>query len=93
LASLPAHTAANFTFSQPEIHMKAGETVALRLENADSEGHSFDIDELGVHALIPSGEASLALLKPTQPGSYTFYCTPHYSKETGQGMKGTLIVE
>jgi plastocyanin len=73
--------------------MKAGETVALRLENADSEGHSFDIDELGVHALIPSGEASLALFKPTQPGSYTFYCTPHYSKETGQGMKGTLIVE
>ena len=93
LASLPALTAANFTFSQPEIRVKVGETVALRLENADSEGHSFDIDEFAVHALMPSGEASLALFKPTQPGSYTFYCTPHYSKETGQGMKGTLIVE
>ena len=39
------------------------------------------------------GEASLTLFKPTQPGSYIFYCTPHYNKATGEGMKGTLIVE
>jgi plastocyanin len=93
LASLPALRAANFAFGQQEIRVKAGETVALRLENADSEGHSFDIDELGVHAAIPSGENSLALFKPTQPGTYTFYCAPHYNKETGEGMKGRLIVE
>jgi plastocyanin len=93
LASLPALKAVNFAFDQTEIRVKAGETVALRLENGDSEGHSFDIDQLGVHAAIPSGEASLALFKPTQPGSYTFYCAPHYNKATGEGMKGTLIVE
>ena len=73
--------------------MKAGETVALRLENGDSEGHSFDIDQFGVHAAISPGAASLALFKPTQPGTYTFYCAPHYDKATGQGMQGTLIVE
>ncbi len=72
---------------------KAGETVALRLENGDSEGHSFDIDQFSVHTPMPSGKTSLALFKPTQPGTYTFYCTPHYNKETGEGMKGTLIVE
>jgi plastocyanin len=93
LASLPALRAADFAFEQQELRVKAGETVALRLENGDNEGHSLDIDELGVHAVIPSGKAGLALFKPTQPGTYTFYCAPHYNKATGEGMKGTLIVE
>jgi plastocyanin len=93
LTSLPALTTANFAFDQQEIRVQAGETVALRLENGDSEGHSFDIDQFGVHAAMPSGKTSLALFKPTQPGTYTFYCMPHYDKVSGQGMKGTLIVE
>jgi plastocyanin len=93
LASLPALKTVNFAFDQREIRAKAGETVALRLENGDSEGHSFDIDQFGVHAAMPSGEASVALFKPALPGTYTFYCAPHYNKATGEGMKGTLIVE
>jgi plastocyanin len=93
LGQLPALAAKNFEFDQAEIRVKAGETVALRLENGDSEGHFFDVDELNVHAPIPAGKQGLALFKPTTPGTYTFYCTPHYSKETGKGMMGTLIVE
>jgi plastocyanin len=93
LAGLPALKTANFAFDQAEIRAKVGETVALRLENQDTEGHSFDVDELDVHALIPSGQSSLTLFKPTAPGRYTFYCAPHYDKATGEGMKGTLIVE
>jgi plastocyanin len=93
LGQLPAVTAKNFEFTQTEIHVKAGETVALRLENGDSEGHFFEVDALNVHAPIPAGKQGLALFRPTAPGTYTFYCTPHYSKETGEGMKGTLIVE
>src|SRR5262245_4751890 len=93
LAQLPSVTAKNFEFSQTEIHIKVGETVALRLENGDSEGHVFEVDELNVHAPIPAGKQGLALFWPTAPGTYTFYCTPHYSKESGKGMKGTLIVE
>ncbi len=93
LSQLPALTAKNFQFGQAEIRVKAGETVALRLENGDPEGHFFDVDELNVHAPIPAGKQGLALFKPTKPGTYTFYCTPHYNKETGEGMRGTLIVE
>jgi hypothetical protein len=55
--------------------------------------HSFDVDEFGVHAPIPSGQSSPALFKPEAPGTYTFYCAPHYDKATGRGMKGMLIVE
>ena len=72
---------------------ETGETVALRLENPDGVAHTFTVDELGVDALMPAGKNSLALFKPTKPGTYTFYCIPHYDKASGQGMHGTLVVE
>lgn len=93
LAAFPSFAAKNFEFEQKEIRAKVGETVALRLVSGDLEAHSFDIDELNVHALMPTNEEGLALFKPTQPGTYTFYCAPHYDKASGEGMKGTLIVE
>lgn len=93
LAAFPSFAAKNFEFEQKEIRAKVGETVALRLISNDLEAHSFDIDELNVHALMPTNEEGLALFKPTQPGTYTFYCAPHYDKASGEGMKGTLIVE
>jgi plastocyanin len=91
LAALPAVTLDKF--NDGAIHVKAGETVALRLENPDGVAHAFAIDELGVAAPMPAGKNSLALFKPAKPGRYTFYCTPHYDKASGQGMHGTLIVE
>ncbi len=92
LASLPAVTPENYMPGK-EIKVKAGELVALRLENSDGVGHTFDIDELGVHAPMPNGKTGLALFRPTKPGTYTFYCVPHYNKATGEGMQGKLIVE
>lgn len=93
LATLPSLKTKGFVFEQAEIRVKAGETVAFRLENADTASHSFDIDELGVHAPMAAGQTSFALFKPTTPGTYTFYCAPHFDKASGQGMKGTLVVE
>jgi plastocyanin len=93
LAQLPALTAKDGLFEQPEIKAKVGETVALRLDNADTSTHHLDIDELNVHALMPPGKSNLALFTPTQPGTYTFYCRPHADKAARTGMVGTLIVE
>jgi plastocyanin len=93
LATLPSLAGQNYTFSQRELRVKAGETVALRLENADPEAHWFEVDELNIHAPMPAGQAGVALFRPTTPGAFTFYCMPHYNKATGQGMSGTLIVE
>ncbi len=42
---------------------------------------------------MPPGETGVALFRADKPGTYTFYCAPHYDKKTGEGMKGTLIVE
>ena len=82
-------------FGNGEIHVKAAETVALRLENADGVGHAFAIDELNLDAPMPGNKSSLALFKATKPGTYTFYCSipGHYNKATGEGMTGKLIVE
>ena len=93
LAALPALTAKNYLFDQPTITAKVGETVVLRLDNADTSTHYLDIDELNVHALIPAGKSNMTIFKPTQPGTYTFYCHPHADKTTRTGMVGTLIVE
>lgn len=93
LASLPVIAGKDFEFDQKELRVRVGETVALRLENSDPERHSFDIDELNIHAPMPVGETGVALFKPTKPGVYTFYCAPHYDPASGEGMKGTLIVE
>jgi plastocyanin len=93
LATLPGLPVKGFEFQQKEIRVKAGDLVALRLENGDAAGHSFDIDDLNVHSPIPAGQNSFALFRPNQPGIYTYYCAPHYDKASGEGMKGTLVVE
>ena len=72
---------------------RVGETVALRLDNADTSVHYLDIDEFNVHAIMPAGKSNVAIFKPTQPGTYTFYCHPHADKAARTGMVGTLVVE
>jgi cytochrome c oxidase subunit II len=93
LSSLPAVTTQNFSFAQPELRVKAGQQVALRLENRDDMTHSFDIDELDVHVPMLGKATSLALFTADKPGRYTIYCAPHYDRKSGQGMKTTLVVE
>jgi plastocyanin len=90
LAQLPALVSGRNRFNQAELRARVGEIVALRLENSDTAGHYFDIDELNVHVAMPSGKPALALFKPTTPGTYTFYC--HVPGHREAGMAGTLVV-
>src|SRR6266545_4279304 len=91
LGQLPALVAGRNSFSQAELHARVGETVALRLENSDTQAHYFDIDTLNVHVSIPTGNPALALFTPTTPGTYTFYC--HVPGHREAGMVGTLVVK
>ncbi|HEY3227801.1 MAG TPA: cupredoxin domain-containing protein [Roseiflexaceae bacterium] len=90
LGQLPALVSGRNMFDRAELRAKVGEIVALRLENSDTEGHYFDIDELNVHVPMPSGKPALTLFKPTTPGTYTFYC--HIPGHREAGMVGTLVV-
>lgn len=92
LAQAPVVETRQMAFVQPEIRVKAGEVVTLRLLNSDKVGHSFDVDELDLHVVMPAESEGAAVLKVTEPGTYTFYCAPHYHKASGKGMKGILVV-
>jgi len=91
LARLPALVSGRNTFDRAELRARVGETVALRLENTDTQVHYFDIDAFDVHVPMPTGTPALALFKPTAPGTYTFYCRIPGHREAG--MVGTLVVE
>ena len=91
LAQLPALVSGRNTFDQAELRGRVGETVALRLENTDTQTHSFDIDAFNVHVPMPTGSPALTLFTPTAPGTYTFYCRIPGHREAG--MVGTLVVE
>jgi heme/copper-type cytochrome/quinol oxidase subunit 2 len=91
LASLPALATASHRFDQTELRAQTGAIVALRLDNQDASGHSFDIDEFNLHVSMPPGEPALALFTADAPGTYTFYCAVPGHREAG--MVGTLIVE
>ena len=91
LAQLPALVSGRNTFEQTELRARVGELVALRLENNDTQTHSFDIDAFNVHVPMPTGSPALALFTPTTPGTYTFYC--QIPGHTEAGMQGTLVVE
>ena len=91
LAGLPPVTTPGFKFEQTQLTAKAGETVALRLENTHNAPHSFDVDALNVHVPAAPGTQRLILFMPTTPGTHTFYCAVPGHRELG--MEGTLIVE
>ncbi len=87
--SLPVAIAmGNDAFIQQEMRVTAGEVVQWRVVNADSYDHTFDIDELGIHATIGGGESGFIMFKPEKAGTYVYDCAI-----PGHNMSGKLIVE
>ena len=83
--------AAEMRFGGGEIHVRAGETVNLRLINQDGYAHAFDQDEYGIHVPLAAKQVLDMTFTPDRPGRYTFYCsTPGH---TDAGMVGTLVVD
>ena len=85
------YTSKAMRFEQTELHIKAGETMTLQLENHDIYAHSFDIDELNLHIQMPANNQVTTQLTAEKPGIYTIYCAVPGHKEAG--MVATLIVE
>jgi uncharacterized cupredoxin-like copper-binding protein len=90
MAALPAIGTPGKHYSQRELQARAGELVALRLDNSDALPHTFVVDELAVHVEAPAGRQGLVLFTPRQPGTYTFYCDLPGHRDAG--MVGTLTV-
>ncbi|GFN32253.1 cupredoxin domain-containing protein [Paenibacillus xylaniclasticus] len=79
--------AINWSFSEPEIRAKVGDTLKLTLNN-ETGVHGLQSDDLGIN--LKNGET--ATIKLDKAGTYEFHC----SIQCGQGhdnMVGQIIVE
>ena len=87
-------------FDKPEIHLKAGEPVTIRLTSLDNEHHTdgggkhqWAVDELGIDILAEPLSSAYATFTPETPGQYTFYCDVCCGGRANPTMQGILIVE
>ena len=78
-------------FEPDKVRLSVGQEVTLLLKNRDMYGHSFDIDELDLHILMPGNSESEQTVTFTEVGTYTIYCGLPGHREAG--MVGTLIIE
>ncbi|MGK7310968.1 MAG: cupredoxin domain-containing protein [Candidatus Longimicrobiales bacterium M2_2A_002] len=87
-------------FDTPEIRVRAGEPVTVRLTSLDGpfhlDGggkHQLAIDELGVNIIAPARDTASATFVATEPGTYEFYCDICCGGRANPTMIGTLVVE
>lgn len=87
-------------FDSPEIRVRAGEPVTIRLTSLDGpfhlDGggkHQLAIDEFGVNIIAPARDTASATFTPTEPGTYEFYCGICCGGRANPSMIGTLVVE
>lgn len=87
-------------FDKPEIRVKLGQPVTIRLTSLDNSHHTdgggkhqWAVDELGVDIVAPPLGNRYATFTPQQPGTFTFYCDICCGGRANPDMNGTLIVE
>jgi len=95
----------NFDFTPHEIHLRAGQAVALILNNVASGGHDFSAPEFFAAARVEPGDAALiddgevevpgksARTVHLVPAAGTYKLTCTHTMHTMFGMKGTIVVE
>ena len=74
-------------FSPSDFEFRTGETVRFQLV-AESEFHTFTINELGVNEMINARQTRYLDVTFDRPGEYALICVPHESL----GMKGAIAV-
>ena len=77
-----------YRFDPSELTFKVGEEVTFALV-AQTEFHSFTVDELGINVFIDPGTTELFTFEFAKAGTYNLICIPHESL----GMTGQIVVE
>ncbi len=87
-------------FDKPELRVKAGQPVTIRLTSLDNSHHTdgggkhqWAVDELGVNIIAPPEGRQYATFTPTTPGTYTYYCDICCGGRANPTMQGKLVVE
>lgn len=83
--------ASEFEFSPSTFRVTEGERVRFTVKNTGKVPHEFEIEALGVEAVIPEGKSVSFTVSPPKSGVYNLVCDlPGHLKA---GMRGELIVK
>ncbi len=90
----------DYQFHPDTVSIAAGTAAELILTNRDSiTPHNFVVEapEAGmeVNLDVPAGESATIVLRPTRPGTYTFYCDKQFlffESHREKGMEGQIKV-
>ncbi|MEE9543360.1 MAG: cupredoxin domain-containing protein, partial [Thermodesulfobacteriota bacterium] len=86
-----AVTASEFKFSPSTFRVTEGERVRFTVENTGTVPHEFELEALGVEAVIPEGKSVTFTVNAPKSGLYDLICDlPGHLKA---GMRGELIVK
>jgi len=87
-------------FDKPEIRVKVGEPVTIRLRSMDNSMHNdgggkhqWAVDEFNVSVVAPPEGTAMATFTPTKTGTFDFYCDICCGGRANPSMNGKLIVE
>ena len=95
----------DIAFSEDVLTIEAGKVVELAISNAGSLRHDFTIERVpadvsasgqqkrgkfDVYVDLKQGQSATLLLRVTEPGEYTFFCSVPGHRSAG--MEGTLVV-
>ena len=78
----------DYQFNPSELVYKVGDTVTFSL-SAETEFHTFTIDELGIDVSMDSGTTDTLTYTFDKPGTFPLICIPHELL----GMVGTITVQ
>jgi plastocyanin len=91
-------TMADFTFTQGDYTVTAGEPTTFVVHNSDGFVHDFAVPDLDVAPVqVLPGADAVVDVPGAAPGTYTIYCTLHSDTSASDpeqaGMAATLVVE
>lgn len=86
----------DFAFAPEQVRIAAGQVTEVVVTNEDSSFHTFTYQAGGstYNHDVPGGATVRFLVKPSQAGSFQYWCEPHSGGAPGSktGMVGALVV-
>jgi plastocyanin len=77
-----------YAFDPSEMTFNVGDTIEFTI-SAESEYHTFTVDELGIDAEADGGDSTTFSFTFNEAGSFALICIPHEAL----GMTGTITVQ
>jgi uncharacterized cupredoxin-like copper-binding protein len=84
-------TMSELRFEPDDLQIATGQSTAVFVTNADGFDHSFDIDVLDLHVMVPAHQTKVVMLDPDVDAVFELYCAIPGHRETG--MVGRVLAQ